>query len=78
MSIYPTELSIDLDHAQLSPSKICRDLIDEGIPRETKVNFYRGKTLCFVSPETVGAWAVLHPRESENGQHMRFVRHRDQ
>ena len=52
--------------------------MNEGVPSQTKIKFYRGKTLCFVSPATVGAWAVLHPRESENGQHMRFVRHRDQ
>ena len=78
MPIYPTELLIDLNHAQLSPAKICRDLMKECVPSETKIKFYRGKTLCFVSPETVGAWAVLHARESENGQHMRFVKHKDQ
>jgi len=72
VSIYPTELTIDLNHANASPSSLCRDLINEGVPADTKIQFYRGKTLCFVSPDTVGAWAALKAVESKNGRHMRF------
>jgi len=67
-------LSIDLNHAGASPSSICRDLIKEGVTSSTEIKFYRGKTLCFVSPTTVGAWAAIRAVESENGQHMRFVK----
>lgn len=70
---FPLHLCIDLNHAGASPSSLCRDLIKEGVPSTTEIKFYRGKTLCFVSPNTVGAWAAIRAVESENGQHMRFV-----
>lgn len=72
MKAFPTYLRIDLDHAYSGPTNICRNLLEEGVPPDTKIEFYRGKTLCFVTPTTVGAWAALSAVESKNGRHMRF------
>ena len=67
------DLTVDLNFEDKGPTTICRDLLSTFSPT-TKIKFYRGKTLCFVSPTTVGEWASLHVRESENSQHMRFIK----
>ena len=68
-----TKLTIDLSDEKHGPSVICKRLIDEGFPSNTPVQFYRGKTLCFTSPSTVGDWSNLQVREATDGKPMRFV-----
>ena len=73
--IQDTILRIDLDltDGNRGPSAICRNLLAEGVSPKQHIEFWRGDTLCFTAPVTVGGWARIDPRESHDGRHMRFV-----
>lgn len=58
---------------QLGPTSICRSLIREGVSPLTAIEFYRGSTLCFTKPNTVGEWAGIRVQESQDGKFPRFV-----
>jgi len=68
------ELQIDLNHERHGPTVICKDLLDQGMKPDTPISFYRGTTLCFTSPTTVGEWASMSVKEATNGKPMRFVK----
>jgi hypothetical protein len=44
-----------------STSQYCRYLLEWGYKDSTEIYFYRGKTLCFTWPITIGDWAKLNP-----------------
>lgn len=66
-------ITIDLNDHKTGPTSICRYLLKEGADPLTTIEFYRGATLCFTKPTTVGEWARLEVKESEDGKYLRFI-----
>ena len=62
------------------PGKTCcgiaRKMLKAGYDPQKLVHFKRGSTPIWAKDSPISYWAGLDVRESENGQHMRFVRYK--
>lgn len=56
-------IAVDLNDYKSGPTSLCRSLLKQGYSPSTPIKFYRGSTLCFDSPNTVGEWAQLRVKE---------------
>ena len=68
-------LVVDLnDHKGISCCSLARVYVKDGYDPSTLISFVRGMTPIF-SQMPLSYWAGLEAKESQDGQHMRLVKH---